>query len=302
MIAMIWFKPRRENTQIVGKDMRKIYVAVAGLVLSACAGTPSDEQTIDATGPTAEVQDEPLPVSSESIEPAEQFIPTYNEEIWYLSSGWPGEYPPGFSVLGENISLMGRAHMHKDAAQNIACPVAQNATFQQWNMARVDADKLEFMTVSQRVEISVTENAVLDAPTDDDWEKKLTLEPGDRLTYLRYLGEGWVIMEHAQTEYQIEEGALVGISDIETAFDDIEDDQLWINVACDDETKTRAWLELDEVLETEGIVMTPIIGFGDARDMTEQDRVDAIEQMKFYLEEKARGEEVPTANRLESDS
>lgn len=274
--------------------MRLLIAITLAAALAACNTTTDEEpsETISAqpaeeTPAVAPAQPEPAPeVLAEPVKP----LPSYNEELWYISGGWPGEYPSGFSVLGKSVVLMGRAHMHEDAAQTIACPVPQNATYQQWNTSRVDLDELDFVTVSEKVEVTILKSAEVDAPIDADFENKLSLEIGDKLIFLRYLGEGWSIWEHDFQEYDIEENALRDISDSDTAFRNSEDDRLWVQLSCADEDRTRAWLLFDDVVKTEGMAMTPIIGYGDSRDLTAQDRVDAVMQTNFYLEEQARAE------------
>ena len=277
--------------------MIRLAIIAAALALAACAtnaGTSATEasETLSTKSVSEPVMDNPLePQPEPAISPAADIpAPTYNEEVWYISGGWPSEYPPGFSVLDEDVVLMGRKHMHQDAARSVSCPVPQNASYQQWNTSRVEADDLEFVTVSEKVIVQITEDAFVDAPTDENWENELALNAGDTLTFLRYLAEGWSIWELGSDEYEIEEGALRDISDIETAFANISEDRLWVEITCADDARSRAWLLYDEVLDNEGIVMTPIIGFGESRDMTAQDRLDAIMQTRFYREEKDRAE------------
>lgn len=265
--------------------MKQIIALAAGIGLVACTITPAEQSAPEAQTPIIETPAEVTPEPVEIEKTLEQPAPTYNEEVWYISGGWPGEYPPGLSVLDSGVVLMGREHMHSDAAQSITCPVPQFATYQQWNTARVEADELEFVTVSERVEMNILKDTLLDAPTDADWEHKLALSAGDVVTYLRYLGEGWLIMEHEGTEYDVQEGSLYDVSDINSVFASGKEDQLWINIPCGDDTKSRAWIELDQTVETDGIALTPIMGYGESRDLTEQDRIDAIAQTRFYLDQ-----------------
>ena len=289
MFTMIWSANRAEANGR-GLDMRYFLAVSAAALLVACGESELVTATPEPAKSTTEVStgDPAEPASPPETDSATM---TYNEETWYISPGWPGEYPSGFSVLDENVTLMGRSVMHDDAEQTIACPVPQNATYQLWNSARVESENVEFVTVSEKVEITISADVIIDAPTDEDFENKLNLKSGDMLTYLRYIGEGWAVMEHDFAEYQIQEGALNGVSDVDTVFEGTAKDYLWAQITCADDGKTRAWLLFDEVIKTEGMVLTPITGYGDARDMTEEDRTNAVEQMKFYLEEEARASE-----------
>ena len=268
--------------------MRLLAICAAAGLLTACGGSSSDDKSDPALPNEPEkIAEIPAPPAAELDDPA-PVTAAYNEEVWYVSNGWPGEYPPGFSVLEDGVTVKGRTGMHQDVSASIDCGLPKMATYQQWNVSRAEADALEFMTVSEKLEITLTKDAALDAPTDTNFEHKLNLTAGDTLTFLRYLGEGWSIMEHAGTEYQIHEGELGEVSDIEAAAKNAADDLLWVNVPCT--SGERAWLLYDEALKTEGIGPTPIIGYGDARDLTDQDRLDAIEQMKWALEAEAGGD------------
>ena len=71
------------------------------------------------------------------------------------------------------------------------------------------------------------------------------------------------------------ENDLLEISDLREVAETSEKDLLWINVPCGDE---RGWLLLDDLLAEPGIALTPITGYGEARDLTDEDRDAAIEQ------------------------
>lgn len=272
--------------------MKRVLVISSAAILAACVQTEPLAPAPEPNNPAAATPVDASPTTDEQqnaeIAPSAEIVPgVYDESVWYLSPGWPGEYPPGFSVLHNGVSLIGRTHMNEVSATHV-CPLPQNASYQLWNSERVEIDKLEFVTASQRINITITDEVTVDAPTDDDWNNSLELKSGDTVTYLRYVAEGWAVMEHNSVEYQIEENALNGVSDIDTAFANAEDDRLWVRVTCADENQTRAWLNFDEVIQTEGIVVTPITGYGESRDLTEEDRIAAVEETKFYLEELAR--------------
>jgi len=170
--------------------------------------------------------------------------------------------------------------MHTTLPRNINCALPANATIQQWNHTRVEADALEFVTVSEKFEITISETAEIDAPMGeiDNPNNTLKLDAGDQLTYLRYIGEGWTLMEFKGAEREINEQDLVDISDIREAGENAKDDMLWVNIPCGD---GRGWILQSEALAEPGILPNPIIGYGESRDLTEQDRVDAIEQAKW---------------------
>ena len=185
--------------------------------------------------------------------------------------------------MEDDVVLSGRAGMHDSLPKEIQCALPKNATYQLWNNARVAADSLEFMTVSEKFDITITEDTEIDSPIGefDSEQNRLKLSAGDTITYLRYLGEGWTLMEFDGAERDVNEMDLMDISDIREVGAEALDDLLWVNVPCGEQ---RGWILLDEALAEPGILMTPIIGFGDARDMTEEDIIAAQEQAKFAEE------------------
>ena len=259
--------------------MRYLLTTSALGLLVACGG---NEPAGPNAGQSPETVESELGAPSQAPATVEVSIPvpTYNEEIWYASPGWPGEYPPGFSILDENVVVLGRVAMHDSLPRLIECPLPQNATYQLWNNTRVEADELEFVTVSERIEITINDTAEIDTPRGefDGPNNTTALSPGDTLVYLRYLGEGWAIMEYQGEELQVMENDLLEISDLREAAEVSEKDMLWVNVPCSDK---RGWLLLDDLLAEPGIVLTPITGYGEARDLTDEDREAAIEQASW---------------------
>ena len=244
--------------------MRPILAAVSALVLGACGDSSPELPGTDIGLPSAE-----LPDANDAMGTAQTDIPIYNEEVWFARDAWPGEYPAGFSVIEEGVTVMVRAGMHDRLPKDIACPLPQNATYQHWNTDRVEADKLRFVSLSERFDISITENGDIFTASDSSSDEILNVKAGDEITYLYYIAEGWAMIEHNGTEYEIEEGSLSEISNIQEAANGVMDEMLWLELPCGD---VRGWLLYSEVLQEPGIVITPITGFGEARDLTEEDR------------------------------
>lgn len=260
--------------------MKRLVIISAAALLAACGG---DTPTKEASEPKSPVADVPAETEEIADTQEEQDIPTYDEEAWYISPGWPGEYPPGFSIMEDGVEVLARAGMHDSLPREITCALPKNATYQLWNRQRVDTDALEFVTVSEKFNVTINTAAEIDSPVGefDSPENTLKLEPGDTITYLRYIGEGWTLMEFDGRERDINEMDLMDISDIQNAGESAAEDLLWVNVPCGEE---RGWITLSEALADPNILMSPITGYGDARDMTEEDRQIVLDQAKFAEE------------------
>ena len=251
--------------------------------LAACA-------TEVATAPLP-VQDDPAPeiVAEAPLETPELVstqVPEYGE-TWNISGGWPGEYPLGFSVLEDDVVLQGRTNMHPLTEPTVACPLDRFATYQQWNFARGDADDLDFVVANRMIDVTMTADAPIEVPAGEfGYETKaLMLKSGEVLSYKRYLGEGFAIVGYQGSDYEINEAELVNVSDIDEAVNasGIGED-LWVEVTCQDEAASRAWILYDEAIRAQGIGPSPVIGYGEARDLTQEDVFHVYELMAIQAQ------------------
>lgn len=189
--------------------------------------------------------------------------PAYDDS-WFLSPGWPGEYPNGFTILHDGVVLAGRAEMNKAAPKLLQCPVPRLANYNQWNQERGEADGLEFIAAAKTFELEVLQDGNVLGVADED-DVMLALKAGETLTYLTYVAEGFGLIRFNGVEYQINEADLEGVVDF-SAQRDVADD-LWVNIPCAD--KQRGWVLYAEVQGMEGIGETEHTEYGVSRDLAE---------------------------------
>lgn len=246
---------------------------VAALVLAACgqsADTPSESDIIATDGSELESEEAgKAGPASDYVQPDYAKLSGYGEG-WYISPGWPGEYPAGFVVLDEGVTVKARARPNPTATQEMDCTLPRLANYQLWNNPRVAADQLEFFVATRTFPVTLTQDAAIEFISDAGSMQTLDLKQGDQFTYLRYLGEGFAILAYDGTEYDINEAELMNVTDIQAGKGD-EDE--WIRVTCAD--GSQPWLLYDEVVAADGIVPSPITGYGDASDIT-PDQVETI--------------------------
>jgi hypothetical protein len=262
-------------------------LALAGC-LAAC-GQPADKPA----APSAEVADEALTADVPSEEPlaspyeVAESAPDDRDfaalaaypDTWHVSYGWPGEYPAGFVVLDQGVTVNGRDRPNPDAPANVACTLPQYANYQIWNRARVDRDHLEFIVATRIEPVTMSVDATVETPGDNGMQI-LELKAGDTLSYLRYLGEGFAIFGFNGQEYTINEAELRDISDMQAGG--LDEDQ-WVEVACIG--GTRAWVLYDDAIALDSIVPSPIVGFGEASDIypdeVEKVRAEGLDMEAF---------------------
>ncbi len=191
---------------------------------------------------------------------------------WFLSAGWPGEYPPGFAVLDAEVRVPGRARPNPTDPQDVTCLLPQYANYQLWNNARTRSDNLEYFVATKKFPVTVLEDTEVEFVSDRGIET-LALKAGDQLTYLRYLGEGFTVMRFNDREFDINESELREISDIGAIENE---EHLWVRVTC--LGGRQAWLMFDEVVAEPGVYPSPITGYGDAHDI-EPDEVETVRAM-----------------------
>jgi hypothetical protein len=243
--------------------MRFGWVLTGALLLAACgqkdATTPDAAAT--AAAPATAAQGAEAPVRPTLDYAA---ISGYDDS-WFLSPGWPGEYPPGFAVLDADVKVPARARPNPTDPQDISCILPQYANYQLWNNARNDEDDLEFFVATKKVVVTVLEDADIEFFGENGLET-LSLKQGDELIYLRYIGEGVTVLLFNDQEYEINEGELSNVTDI--AETSLEED-LWARVTC--LGGKQAWLMFDEVIDEQGVYPSPITGYGDAADIAPAD-------------------------------
>ncbi len=260
--------------------MRYFAIALTACLAAACATTKTVSED---TATETTIED----VSSETLSEQDAKLSDYYATGWAVTGGWPGEYPAGFSILEENIVLEAHSRMHPLTPANVKCPVPQYATYQQWNIPRSQADNLNFQVATKIFNITITQDTTIEHPDNElaYRPKKLSLKTGDQLSYLRYLGEGFAIVEFEGKEYEIDEAGLHGVSDIDNSDNpDRNGEDLWLELTCADAKATRAWVLYDEVIRQDGVGPTPIIGYGESQDITQDDVQSIIEMMAINAE------------------
>ena len=90
--------------------MRLCGILVAAGLLAACgqeradepveAPAPLEEEAVSGLGSTLE--EEPVPLPADDVD--YQVLSGYDDS-WYVSAGWPGEYPAGFAVLDAGVTV-----------------------------------------------------------------------------------------------------------------------------------------------------------------------------------------------------
>jgi hypothetical protein len=262
--------------------MKRAWILALAGGLAAC-GQPADKPSGADAPAQAEVDGGAASVDAQASEPiaspyeVAETAPDDRDftalagypDTWYVSYGWPGEYPAGFVVLEQGVKVNGRARPNPDAPADISCTLPQYANYQIWNRTRVDRDHLEFIVATRIQPVTMLVDANVETPGETGMQM-LNLKAGDVISYLRYLGEGFAIFNVDGQEYTINEAELRDISSMNAMGQ--EEDQ-WVEVACIG--GTRAWLLYDDVIAEDAIVPSPIVGFGESADIL-PDEVDRV--------------------------
>lgn len=259
--------------------MRTGWILAAAGVLAACgqqAEAPADMPEPSVAETRVEAVETPAEIAKSDMDLDYRALSGYGEE-WYLSPGWPGEYPAGFVVLDADVTVQGRARPNPSSPANIPCALPQYANYQLWNRERVARDKLEFFVATRTFPVTLSEDASIEYVSEDGIST-LDLKAGDQLTYLRYLGEGFAIVSWQGEEYDINEAELRDISDIGT-LTSLEAE--WVRVTCG--SGAQAWLLYREAIRHEGIAPSPITGYGEAADIAPED-VEMVREMAAAME------------------
>ena len=244
---------------------------------NAAAPATAEHETLQADVPESEPITSPYELAESAPNDRDFAALAGYPDTWHVSYGWPGEYPAGFVVLEQGVTVNGRARPNPDAPANVPCTLPQYANYQIWNRQRVERDNLEFIVASKIEPVTMLVDARIETPGDEGMQV-LNLKAGDVLSYLRYLGEGFAIFDVDGQEYTINEAELRDISSMTGMA--LEEDQ-WVEVACIG--GTRAWIRYDDAIAQDDIVPSPIVGFGEASDIY-PDEVDKVRAEGLELE------------------
>ena len=258
--------------------MRLGCILIAAGLLAACgqerAEAPAETPAPATTEVTSDLD------SALEAEPAAPPVDDINyqalsgyDESWYVSAGWPGEYPAGFAVLDAGTTVPAWTVPNGANEADTSCALPQYANYQLWNYDRADADDLRFFVATKTFPVTLNQDASIEYISDGGIHT-LDLKAGDQLTYLRYLGEGFTVVSYDGAEYDINEAELRDISDI-GSMPTVEDQ--WVRVTCAD--GTQPWLLYASVIDHPGIVPSPMLAYGEASDIAPEDaeqiRMDA---------------------------
>ncbi len=252
--------------------MKALYPSLIALALCACGQTeappaeaPAEPPAVEADAPVVETPAEPETITAD-LEPLDAVDANYDES-WFVDYSWPGEYPSGISIMEDGVVIPARSTPDPDAEFDVSCPLEVGATLHQWNEARVTEDDLHFIAATETIAQNVTTAATLTVwPFESEAEEPVTLDiaPGDTITVIRYYGEGFGAMQMDGVNYQ---------TDLMELYEYLEEDETyvdehkWVLATCDDAESTRAWMRLDEALETEGTLDTLLTEYGVAEDI-----------------------------------
>ncbi len=246
--------------------MRQVLLATGAalLALAACGRGSETPAATEAPSP-APSGNAASEVTPKARPPLDYRALSGYDDSWFLSGGWPGEYPPGFAVLDANVRVPARARPTPSDPQDISCLLPQYANYQLWNTSRSEADQLEFFTATRKFPVTFTSDAEIEIVGENAAET-LKVKAGETFTYLRYLGEGYTVMEYGGAEVQVNEGQLQDVTDIRNFTSE---DDLWVRVSC--LGGSQAWLLYDEVTKERGIGPSPMSDYGSASDLTESE-------------------------------
>lgn len=259
--------------------MRACWIGAAMLLLAACG----QDAPVSQSGGQASLPGAPGSASSESVAPQAEVmdfaaISTYDAN-WYLSPGWPGEYPAGFAVVDSDVKVPARMRPVPSDPQDVTCQLPEFANYQIWNRERTLSDKLVFFVASLKAPVTLIQDAQVEHVAETGVLQTLELVSGDVLTFLRYEGEGFMVVSFNGQNYNINESELRDISDIASVVPRADE---WVRVTC--VGGKQAWLLYSEVLFEPGVGPSPLSGFGESFDLSPED-VSAVREMMSFQDE-----------------
>jgi hypothetical protein len=184
------------------------------------------------------------------------------DDTWYRAPFWSGEYPGGFTVV-RTTTVQLRPVLDAAAERTVACELPQGATYQAWNVSRVEEQALGFTSFTKIADYKMKESFEATVYRHDDGaETKLALMEGDTWRYLVYFAEGAFLMEYGGVQYD-------GSQDLFEHAEQIGDTngyEEWLRINC--ANNQWGWLFMGDVTLDDGTFIAPnITGYGEAKDL-----------------------------------
>jgi hypothetical protein len=206
--------------------------------------------------------------------------PNGYDKSWFISGGWSGEYPPGFSVTRPDTVVKARKTMDKAAARDVDCKLPYLAVIHPWNTRRAANSNIKFLSATKIVRLVVKDKFSF---VDERGRKptRIPLRKGDAVEYIRNDAEGSFEVRIAGKQYTAGQNLFEHVEDVpRERF--VEDD--WALLTC--EGGVRAYILLADLkLDSDDASARPpgISGvgpgqtdYGKARDLT-GDEAQALE-------------------------
>lgn len=144
------------------------------------------------------------------------------DNTYYRANGWSGEYPNGFSVVKEGVTVPARTDMDPRISATFECGVSYKGTYHQWNQNRI----AEYVTMSKIVPMTTTKVVYL----EDENGKKVKVRKGRTIEYLVYGAEGYFTVRYKGKEYVAGQELLENVTYDKTLMDTPADE--WIKIDC----------------------------------------------------------------------
>jgi len=238
---------------------------LSGALLAACGPGDPQAPAPDAAEPETVIEAPAgdAPTADDAGEAVAPEIASIGyPDGWEMQDYWSGEYPNGFAVTAEGVTVMGHETITFGEYPPIYCGLPHKATYSPWNGARVESDDLTFVAMVYPTTFTIKEDTSIEVFIDEG-VSQLALQAGDVLTYKSYLAEGFFIAEKDGVLYEMNESELPQ----STEFEQGPDDQEWVLVTCADAENTRAWVQYEQALQAPGVEPYEYTGFGEAADL-----------------------------------
>jgi hypothetical protein len=255
--------------------MNRIILTTSLLALAACGQTdapspPAPETSAQAPLETAATS---APSTRNAVAPAAPAItPNGYDATWNLTEGLPGEWPLGLAILRDGVTLQARAALDPAAPANIACPLPRLMNIHSWNMTRSETENWRFASAEKLTRIEATADITLEDEFDNG--APLTVKSGDIGTFKTYHSEGIFTSTWNGRDFTTYLDAFTD----KAQFEEGPAPELWVNVRCYDGADTRAWINIEDALATDGVGFALLFDFGNAADIDPANLESLIQQ------------------------
>lgn len=193
--------------------------------------------------------------------------PAYGSD-WFGSETWYGDWPNGFAVIQNNVSLPAHSTMDPNKPADLKCVIPKNTVVHIWNVDR----SFQWYTYSKIVPLKIVSEVQTTLYDQRGRGILAQIAPGEGIDFLTYESDNFALFRFRGGIFEADLSLLDHV-DRPSATSNVARDQ-WVYVDC--ANKVSGWILFQDILDDQGEYIKGLAswvlglkGYGEVRDLTD---------------------------------